>query len=214
MDTCRMEGCDYPVYVQSRGVCRAHYDHMKRVGEIPKRPTKAATCSVEDCSRPPLFKEYCEPHYRRWMRTGNPIRQSLSTRFWKFVPYQPDDECWPWAGATFGNGRYGSFKMNGSHVMAHRMAYELSVGPIPEELTIDHLCRNTLCMNPAHLEPVTLKENILRGGNMAANYARRTECHICGGELVFKAERGPHGARVCMTCQNRRSTKARLKARG
>jgi hypothetical protein len=70
-------------------------------------------------------------------------------------------ECWTWVGAVTSRG-YGSFGYEGRIWSTHRLAYELLVGAIPAGLTIDHLCRNKLCCNPAHLEPVTLAENLRR----------------------------------------------------
>lgn len=77
-------------------------------------------------------------------------------------------ECWLWVGAV--NGRsptkmnYGQFRdANGRRCPAHRFAYELFIGPIPHGLDVDHLCRQSLCVNPWHLEPVTRQENLLRG---------------------------------------------------
>lgn len=81
--------------------------------------------------------------------------------FWTTVDKRPDG-CWVWT--AHGNNRgYGRFRVGGRQAYAHRVAYELRNGPIPPGLTIDHLCRNKMCVNPAHLEPVTLRENALRG---------------------------------------------------
>lgn len=74
----------------------------------------------------------------------------------------PLDECWVWCARTNRNG-YGRLRVGGRELMAHRLAYEALVGPIPEGLVLDHLCRVRLCINPAHLEPVTVRENTLRG---------------------------------------------------
>ncbi len=71
------------------------------------------------------------------------------------------DSCWPWLGARTKKG-YGTFRKDGRTHYAHRVAYEKSVGPIPEGLTIDHLCGNKICVNPAHLDVVTRGENIRR----------------------------------------------------
>lgn len=81
------------------------------------------------------------------------------------------DTCWLWMGAQNSRG-YGCWAVQTVSQLAHRVAYEALVGPIPEGLTIDHLCRVKLCVNPAHLEPVTRRENIRR----AAEQDRPTHC--------------------------------------
>jgi len=73
-----------------------------------------------------------------------------------------DNSCWLWQGIINEAG-YGKLKVSKRWVKAHRYSYELFVGDIPEGLTLDHLCRNRSCVNPGHLEPVTLRENVLRG---------------------------------------------------
>lgn len=75
--------------------------------------------------------------------------------------------CWNWTGAT-NHGGYGVHSVTVGYrkrkqYRVHRLTYELLVGPIPGDLTIDHLCRNRVCANPAHLEPVTASENVRRG---------------------------------------------------
>ena len=81
-------------------------------------------------------------------------------RFWSKV--KKSRGCWLWQGAINTNG-YGNFHNKGRTVKAHRFAYEICVGEIPKGLTIDHLCRVRHCVNPSHLEPVTMRENFLRG---------------------------------------------------
>lgn len=75
------------------------------------------------------------------------------------------DDCWMWVGSLSGNGygRIQGYVVDASPKLAHRVAYELVNGPIPEGMQLDHLCRNRRCVNPAHLEPVTCGENLRRG---------------------------------------------------
>lgn len=82
---------------------------------------------------------------------------SLTDRFWSKVDILPGS-CWLWTAFTNHAG-YGKFWLDGTMVRAHRWAYESEVGPIPDGLEIDHLCRVRHCVNPTHLEPVTPTEN-------------------------------------------------------
>lgn len=83
---------------------------------------------------------------------------SVEERFWSHVDASGD--CWEWNGRS---DEYGRFGLNGKVLLAHRFVWELLVGPIPDGMTIDHLCRNRYCVNPGHLEVVSGTENIRRG---------------------------------------------------
>ncbi len=100
-------------------------------------------------------------------------------RFVQKIDFTDHKPCWQWTGASIQgrrSGRYGVLRFRKSLPLAHRVSYLALVGSIPEGLTIDHLCRNSLCVNPDHLEPVTMRENILRGDSACAKNARKTHC--------------------------------------
>lgn len=110
------------------------------------------------------------------------------------------EACWEWTGST--NQNYGIFEIKGKEIRIHRFIYELMVGPIPKELTIDHLCRNRRCVNPVHLEVVTRKENTLRGVGPTAINAKATHCkygHPFDKKNTRRAKCGSKG-RVCRKC--------------
>jgi hypothetical protein len=86
----------------------------------------------------------------------------VEERFWAKVDKNAQNGCWEWRAATFRRG-YGAFQLRkGELRKAHRISWELLRGPIPDGLDIDHLCGNTGCVNPDHLEPVTRAVNLQR----------------------------------------------------
>lgn len=106
------------------------------------------------------------------------------------------DGCWVWQGAKKPSG-YGNIYVEGRYLNTHRAAYMAFVGPIPDGLTIDHLCRNRSCVNPDHLEPVTHRENTMRGDSPGAIMRRTGKCrrgHRWGPDTVK-----PNGQ--CRECQ-------------
>ena len=109
----------------------------------------------------------CNMHYKRWRKWGDPsvihTNKSALDRFWPKV--QKTDSCWIWTKALndAGYGLFGS--PAGYSRLAHRFAYQVLIGQVPKGLVLDHLCRDRRCVNPEHLEPVTLTENKRRGLN-------------------------------------------------
>jgi hypothetical protein len=176
------------------------------------------TCVVAGCERPQKAHGLCTLHYRRhrkWGTTDLPPKRTAAERFWAKVDKagpiaeaRPDlGPCWMWTAFLHPAG-YGMFNVGGVPRMrgAHRVAYELLVGPVPAGLHLDHLCRNRACVNPDHLEPVTVAVNILRGIGWGAQYARKTHCpqgHPYTDENTYRSP--GRGARECRTCQQARA---------
>ena len=122
-----------------------------------------------------------------------------------------EDGCWIWTASTATNG-YGCFWDGVKLVRAHRWSYENSVGPIPAELQLDHLCRVRACVNPDHLEPVTNGENQVRRylweRSQAVPMCRSGKHPLVGSALHFDVR----GKSRCRTCNNEKNS-ARNRAR-
>lgn len=149
----------------------------------------ARTCSIEGCERRHKGRGLCELHFRRlksagttaapankeiigYDAIGRPIWRRAEDPKAKLLARVVADSngCHIWTAGKNDRG-YGYVVINGSKIYTHRLSYELFVGPIPDGLVIDHLCRNPPCCNPTHLEPVTPAENTRRG-----EPAQRTHC--------------------------------------
>lgn len=151
-------------------------------------------------------------------------RKPLAQRIAENQASNPDG-CWEWHGVrSLGYGHI-SVMENGRPVKrkVHRVAYKLVVGPIPEGMHLDHLCRNPPCYNPKHLEAVTARTNILRGIGVAPRNAAKTHCkhgHEFTAENIKWQHKNGKNYRTCRACRNASARAAwpgaweRRKARG
>ena len=203
---CSVDGCDR--VHKGHGYCRNHLRKWRRWGDPLGAPVSRAErgCSVGGCDREHFGLGKCKLH---WEREKNGIPLDGPKRINNLDNYLVDPEtgCWVWQGAVFSTG-YGrtSVTVNGTQV-AHRALFIEANGPIPDDMVLDHLCRNTLCVNDWHLDPVTSQENLRRGGN---SYALRDKCRnglhdITKPDAWYVTPRS--GKRVCAACR----TSARLR---
>lgn len=111
-------------------------------------------------------------------------RIEWSDALWEVCDVGYETPCWLWTGNRIDRHGYGRFALGRPSQLAHRVSYELYVGPVPAGYDLDHLCRNPRCINPSHLEPVPHVENIRRGRNAKLTYEiadRIRADHAAGG---------------------------------
>lgn len=163
-----------------------------------------SVCKVTGCDRTDRVAQsrgYCHMHYGRLRRTGTTERH-VPTLMERVEPKIRRDEsgCWEWQ-AYRNHAGYGQVGLNGRLALAHRAVYEALVGPIPEGMSLDHLCRNPPCVNPEHLEPVTHAENMRRGDFSRNGEHLRRRTHCPRGHTYDAANtREYRGSRYCRAC--------------
>ena len=127
---------------------------------------------------------------------------SRERRFWSKVDVRAG-QCWLWRASTTGTG-YGKIWWNGRLHQAHRISFELKVGPIPPGLVVDHLCDVRRCVNPAHLRATTQRRNLLRSDTLPARNAAKTHClrgHPLSGGNLYVAPIAWGQTRHCKKCR-------------
>lgn len=179
-------------------------------------------CSVAECRSPVVGQGLCNKHYKRMRKNGSLQTSRLvgatdEERFWTHVAKgQPVADCWRWGGGLNAENygvMYTPHRSN-RQVMAHRFAYELMIGPIPDGFTLDHTCHTAdtacrggkacmhrRCVNPGHATPRTLAENIRLGGN-----GRKTHCkrgHEFTDENTYVMAGGGRCCRPCRRLKDR-----------
>lgn len=182
-----------------------------------------STCSV--CDGPHYARGLCRKHYDRQRRRGDasaPDRVRFPVNLLRGMAPQADG-CIHWTGYIDEDG-YGVISIEGRSVLVHRAAYEFFIGPIPEGLQLDHTChdpaictpgrscRHRRCVNGWHLEPVTCRTNLLRGGTFQAANAAKTHCpqgHPYDEANTYINGVGGRECRACNAAYERRRRAAR-----
>ncbi len=134
------------------------------------------TCSIDGCELPAKARGWCNKHWCRWSKYGDPLGSAVKPtpeqRFWDKVDRDGPishlgTKCWNWTRATNNQG-YGQIRYHGRLVLSHRLAYAFANGMDAAGL-VDHKCHNPLCVNPGHLRSVTSKQNLENKSGLATN---------------------------------------------
>ncbi|MBU2527739.1 MAG: HNH endonuclease [Bacteroidetes bacterium] len=168
---------------------------------------KNGICLVEGCSKTTVGHSLCKTHYMRFYRYGSPLivhrpgkpAMDEAERFWSKV--QKTSTCWLWLGTPVHFGYGGFNRSNGKHVLAHRFAYELLKGSIPDGIVLHHNCQNPLCVNPQHLQPMTQRIHTFRTpNNTFVKNRNKTHCDRGHEFTPQNTYHPPTGGRRCHAC--------------
>ena len=197
-----------------RSVCKGCYQRAYRSTGFERLPRQRRGCAIDGCERKHEARGYCAAHYQLLRVNGTPerlARPSQEERFWAKVDRSDANGCWWWLG-SLATGGYGTIWWNGVAQRAHRVSYEREHGAIAADLVLDHLCRNTACVNPAHLEAVRQRTNIVRGESPPSRHAAKTHC-VRGHEFTSENTRTSRGFRECRACGRIRDARRRPRLR-
>lgn len=209
-EICSVEGCEEKYY--ARGWCQRHYRQQHARGLPPlvvdKRHRERNRCAVLGCNKQARARGWCGTHYARWRLHGDPLRARQRSnplrRFQNYYELRAGSECWWWL-AQIGSDGYGRFSDGERQIRAHIWAFKTFVGPVPRGKQLHHLCRNRVCVNPAHLQPVTPQEHVRIHASL------KTTCphgHLYDeGNTYFS----PKGERRCRECHRRESRQRKQK---
>lgn len=194
---------------RSLGLCEKHYTRQRRNVPNWEQPNDLDlgdfSCIIEGCAERRSWRKMCGKHEYRSRVFGDASVELVKDLpsdeiFWTHV--EVTGFCWNWTGFTNPAG-YGRCMIREAvpSQLAHRSAYEILVGPIPKGLVLDHLCRNRVCVNPDHLDPVTRAENNRRGMNALG---AKDFCRKAGHDMrLYAVTQG--GRRRCSECERIRS---------
>lgn len=208
---CTWEDCIWEGPLKGRGMCARHYTRWLRTQRTKK-------CSIEGCDKLVNSRGWCIMHYHRWQRNGDPliVQQIVgdgAARLQSYIDVRSLDECWPWTGTLNKRGYAVINNVNGEW-LGHRAAYVTFVGPIPNGMTIDHLCHkhdecsggdgclHRRCCNwVSHLGLASQGANVLRGNAPSAINARMVMCgkglHLLDETNTVVSKSGKRRCRAC-----------------
>lgn len=158
-------------------------------------------CSIPGCGGKLRARGWCQKHWKRWRKHGDPEHAppSDSDRFFQNITVDNSvNPCWLWTGTLDKDG-YGQFSARAT-LAAHRWSYEYLRAPIPDGLVIDHLCRVHACVNPWHMDPVPGGVNTTRGFGISTINRLKAKCingHSLSGDNLYADPRGRRGCRAC-----------------